>query len=252
MTVPELAVPAFIAGLLMFFAPCTFPLVPAFFGIIGGLTSKNLASDTKPLRARFRLLRRAFLFVFGFTSIFIFFGTAFGWGGHFLFPYRDILARVAGIFIILFGVTLLGVWRLPLFRAQTNLRIRIRGISNPEVNSFLVGSAFGVGWTPCVGPILGSILLVATTTGTAGSGAVLLGIFSLGLAIPFLLVALALGSAQKILGQLSRAARTIEIISGVALVALGYLVFANQFTRLIVWGYRIFGFLNYDRLLDYL
>lgn len=245
----ELTAPAFLAGVLMFLAPCTFPLVPAFLGAISGIHS-----DKRSLRARKELVLNGLLFVLGFTFIFILFGTAVGWGGQFLFPYRRILGPIAGAFIILFGFSLLGVFRAPIFLATTNLRLKIPGIPQERraVNSFLIGVAFGIGWTPCIGPILGSILLLATTAGSAMQGALLLAVFSLGLAIPFLFVAFAYATAGAAILKLSRAARMIEIISGAFLIFLGYLIFTHQFGLLIGWGYKIFKFINYERLLDYL
>ena len=243
----DFLVPAFLAGIFMFLAPCTFPLVPAFLGAISGITPEGLRDSGA---ARWRLVRNAALFVAGFSLVFIIFGTAVGWGGQFLFPYRRILERIAGVFIILFGLALLGAFPLPFCRAATNLRVRIPGVNSRSLQSFLLGAAFGTGWTPCVGPVLGSVLLLASTSGTAASGAALLAVFSVGLAIPFLLVAFAAGRAVKILDRLGRSARLIEIVSGGFLVALGLLVFFQRFAVLISLGYGLFDFIGYERLLE--
>lgn len=250
----NLIVPAFVSGILMFLAPCTFPLVPAYLGVISGVSSQALRNPNERAAARRTLAFNAALFILGFSAVFILFGTAAGWGGSFLFPYRHALERIAGVFIILFGLSLLGLLRVPLFRAPTNLRVSVPFIAQPRrsLNSFLVGAAFGVGWTPCVGPILGSVLLLATTAGTAATGALLLGIFSLGLAIPFLFVAFLTGIATNFLNRLSRAGHVLELVSGAFLIFLGYLVAVGKFASLIGVGYGLFHFIHYERLLNYL
>src|SRR3989344_8534412 len=125
-----LALPAFIAGILMFFAPCTFPLVPAFLGAISGIAPGGLSQKGIAISSRGKILFSALLFVFGFAAVFILFGTAAAWGGQFLFPYRRILTRIAGIFIILFGLSLLGLFRIPIFRGTKSLRAAIPGVSS--------------------------------------------------------------------------------------------------------------------------
>ena len=250
--ISELAFPAFLAGALMFFAPCTFPLIPAYLGLISGVSTQDLNSPEHKRRARYALALNASLFILGFSAIFILFGTAAGWGGQFLFPFRNELQYVAGAFIMLFGIHLLGLFRLPVFRTSGQLPIKIPGVPWRSANSFLVGAAFGIGWTPCVGPILGSVLLVATTSATALSGALLLGIFSLGLAIPFLFVAFLTGTATQLLNRLTKAGRILEMFGGAMLLMLGYLVFTQQFSELVGFGFRLFEFIGYENLLDHL
>lgn len=247
-----LFIPAFIAGILTFFAPCTFPLIPAYLGVISGVSPKNLSSAKTADRVS--LVRNALLFVLGFSSIFIVFGTAVAWGGQFLFPYRAWLERLAGLFIIVFGLSLVGVFHLPFFRAATNLRASVPGLRAPSraLNSLFVGAAFGTGWTPCVGPILGAVLTLAATTATLVRGAALLAVFSLGLAIPFLLVALAIGSATRYLPRVTKYLGAINVVGAAFLIGLGVLLLTNRVELLVQYGYRLFDFVNYDRIINHL
>ncbi|MBI2633849.1 MAG: sulfite exporter TauE/SafE family protein [Parcubacteria group bacterium] len=234
----SLIFPAFLAGLLTFLAPCTLPLVPAYLSFISGQTA-----------SRAKVVYNGLFFILGFSAIFILFGTLVGFLGQTLVPYRIILTKVAGIFVILFGLSLLGVFKIPVRAFRLPLPVLERG---KPINSFLIGAAFGFGWTPCVGPILGSILLLASTAATALKGALLLAIFSSGLAIPFLLVAFGFGSASRVIEKISPGLGVVEKIGGVFLILLGYLLFTNQMGLLIAWGYRIFNFINYDKLINYL
>ncbi len=248
----SLAIPAFIAGLLTFLAPCTLPLVPAYLGFISGVSLDELKDSGRALAARRKIFLNGLAFVVGFSVIFIVFGTLAGFAGAALVPYRIWLSRIGGVFVIIFGLFMLGLLKIPLLGREARLHIPAILIKGRPANSLALGAAFGFGWTPCVGPILGSILLLASTSATALSGALLLAVFSLGLAMPFLAIALGIGSASRYLERFSRFLNIISIIGGLFLIGLGLLLLTNNFSLLISYGYRLFRFINYERLLDYL
>ena len=247
----NLAFPAFIAGFLMFLAPCTLPLVPGYLGFISGVSLEHL--DVK--KARHKIFINGLLYVFGFSAVFISLGTVFAASGALFGGYRIWLARVGGKFIVFFGLYTLGFSHLRAFqflaRERTLPVIKYFSPGNP-VSSLVFGMTFALGWTPCVGPILGSILTLAATAGSIKGGAVLLALFSLGLAIPFLLIALFIGSAMRFVARYSSYLAFVSLVGGVFLVFLGLLIFTDN---LAVWtgiAYRLFQFINYDALINYL
>lgn len=272
----SLIVPAFIAGVLTFLAPCTLPLVPAYLGFISGVSAKDLADPQKAKSARLKIFLNGLFFVLGFSAVFIILGTAAGLFGQTFFQYRIWLSRIGGIFVILFGLFMLHPVRNPLRLWRGGSRLK-RFISNGvniikipvltreaqfkaptifknarAVNSFILGATFGFGWTPCVGPILGSILALAAASTTVGQGAFLLAIFSLGLALPFLAIAIGIGSASAYIEKLGKYLGVISTIGGLFLIFLGILIFTEKFALWISFFYRFFDFIDYGRLVDYL
>jgi len=248
----SLIIPAFIAGLLTFLAPCTLPLVPGYLGFISGVSVQDLQDPSKSKSARRKILLNGFLFIVGFSFIFVLLGSLSGLAGSALFRYRIWLSRIGGIFVILFGLFMIGVLRLPLLNVEKNIgKINALKPGNP-ISSLIFGATFALGWTPCVGPILGSILTLAASSATIGQGAFLLSVFSLGLAVPFLIVAFSIGSASSYISKLSKYLNVISIIGGLFLVFLGILLFTNKLGVWIAYFYQWFDFINYERLLDYL
>jgi len=246
------AISSFVAGLLTFLAPCTLPLVPAYIGFISGVDAKDLEDPEKAPKARRKIFLNGVFFIVGFSIIFIIFGTLAGLLGQVLVPFRIWLARIGGAFIIIFGLFMLGVFNLSFLQRDRRIKMpKWLEIGKPS-SSFIVGGAFAFGWTPCVGPILGSILLLSTTSGTALQGAIMLAIFSLGLSIPFLLVALAYSKATKYMGQITKYLKWVSYIGGVFLILLGGLLITDNFGLTIQYGYELLDFINYERLLDYL
>lgn len=245
-------VAAFVAGLLTFLAPCTLPLVPAYLGFISGVDQDELKNPKTAPRARRKIFLNGLAFIVGFSAVFIVFGVLAGFAGTALAPYRIWLARIGGVLVVLFGLFMLGVFKLPFF--QTDKRIPIPSwltLGRPS-SSLFIGGTFALGWTPCVGPILGSILLLAGTSGTALQGGVLLSVFSVGLAIPFLIIAVAFSKATLYIERLSRYLKAVSVIGGVFLILLGLLLATDNFGLTIQYGYEWLGFINYERLLDYL
>jgi cytochrome c-type biogenesis protein len=249
----ELIVPAFFAGVLTFLAPCTLPLVPGFLAFIGGVDVHGDAGFSGAVRRRIFL--NGLLYTIGFSIVFVLMGLLVGLGGARLIMYRDVLTKVGAVFVIFFGLYLLGASRLQILSWMQRERVfhpsSVLRPGNP-LSSFLFGATFAFGWTPCIGPILGSVLFLASSSSTIGQGGVLLGVFALGLALPFLLLAIAIGSATQMVRRLQRWLPMINRLGGLLLVVLGVLLLVDGFGWWNALIYDLFSFINYDRLLDHL
>lgn len=243
---------SFFAGLLTFLAPCTLPLVPAYLGFISGVDQDALKNPGTAKAARRKIFLNGLSFIIGFSLVFIAFGVLAGFAGTALAPYRIWLARIGGILVILFGLFMLGFFKMPFFQSDKRIPIPKWLTLGKPSSSLFIGGTFALGWTPCVGPILGSILLLAGTSGTALTGGLMLAVFSFGLAIPFLLIALAFSKAAVYIEKLSAYLKGVSILGGVFLILLGLLLVTDNFGLTIQYGYELFDFVNYDRLLDYL
>lgn len=253
----SLIIPSFIAGVLTFLAPCTLPLVPAYLGFISGTSAKDWNHPLHASKIRKRAFANGLLYTFGFSLVFIFLGVIFGAGGAFLVEFKEVLTKVGGVFIFFFGLYLVGLLeRIPFLQSLLSLERRLplpKAIkSGTGVGAFLLGATFALGWTPCVGPILASVLLLASTTATIWQGAVLLMVFSAGLALPFLLLALWIGHATQTIRRLSRILPFVSFVGGVLLLLLGILLMTDQLGIWLSWAYRLFSFLRYEGLLEYL
>ncbi len=239
-----LLIGSFTAGVLMFLAPCTLPIVPGYLAFIAavprGASGRGLKS---------KVFFNALAYVIGFSIVFILLGTFAASIGAALGPWRYYVAQAGGLLIILFGLTMLGIFRIPFLSREFHLRLpSFLTLGRPE-SSFLIGVLFALGWSPCIGPLLGSILFLASVSATAGQGALLLAIFSLGLAIPFLVLALALERSQQVVAGMSRASGVLSIIGGVILVVLGLLMLTNNMGLIVQWSV---GASWQDALLKYL
>lgn len=241
-----LAPAAFLAGLLMFLAPCTLPIVPGYLAFIAAVPSEASARER-----RRRVLVNALAFVIGFSFVFILLGTFAAAIGSFLGPWKDTLSRAAGAIIIIFGLTMLGVVRIPALSGDKRIAIpHFLTIGKPH-SSALIGALFALGWSPCIGPILGTILLFASTSATAGQGALLLAVFSLGLALPFIATALLLERAGALISRYSKFVSVLSIVGGVILVLLGILMLLGDMSLLVTWGFGAFDG-RYSSLLKYM
>lgn len=248
----SLIIPAFIAGILTFLAPCTLPLVPGYLGFISGVSASDLQDPSKAKIARRKIFLNGVLYVIGFSLVFIILGSLFGLGGATLVKYRIWLSRIGGIFVIFFGLFMMGILKLPFLNVEKHVgSVKALKPGNP-ISSLIFGATFAFGWTPCVGPILGSILTLAASLATIGQGAFLLAIFSLGLAVPFLIIAASISSASVYLAKVSKYLNAISFVGGIFLVFLGALLLTNSLASWISYFYQLFNFINYEGLLDYL
>jgi cytochrome c-type biogenesis protein len=224
---------AFSAGLFSFLSPCVLPLFPSYISFITGMSVSDLSADLTAA-ARRRVLVHAVAFVLGFSIVFVALGASFSAAGQFLLDYRDLIRRIGGALIIVFGLYIAGILKVGFFgRTQTwQLREKPAGY----VGSFAVGVTFAIGWTPCVGPILGAILSLAGTAETVQRGIGLLIAYSAGLGLPFLLSALALGPFLRLFKRYRPFIPIVERAAGVLLVVVGVLVFTNYYAILNSWA----------------
>ena len=209
---------AFSAGLVSFVSPCVLPLIPAYLSFLTGSSLQELREDSE--HARRRVVMHACMFALGFSSIFISAGLLAGSIGSALGHDRVVLARVGGVLIVLFGLNMIGVLRINMLFADK--RLRIATVRRSFAASFCIGIGFAAGWSPCIGPILASILLLASTQATADA-AILLTAYSLGLALPLLATAYGLSTALPLLARIRPALHAVEIVAGVVMI-LGGLV----------------------------
>ncbi|HJS20229.1 MAG TPA: cytochrome c biogenesis protein CcdA [Anaerolineales bacterium] len=222
---------AFLAGLASFLSPCVFALVPAYIGYLGGRAAGGEATQSN----RFITLTHGLAFVLGFSLVFISLGVASAAFGRMLFDLRFILAKVGGIVVIIFGLHMIGVFRIPFLEYDT----RVQQMPDRKwgyLSSLMMGIFFSAGWAPCVGPVLGAILTLALNGGSIATGVRLLSAYSMGLAIPFLIAAMGVGWVTITLRKYGRAMHYIEIGMGVVLVILGVMLFAGIFERIAQAG----------------
>ena len=219
---------AFVAGLVSFLSPCVLPLVPGYVSLISGVGVEELkVQEAGVLR---KVMLNSVAFIIGFSIVFVTLGALSTEVGQFAARYKSTLAQVAGVIVILFGLHLTGILRIKALYADKRLH-NLKGGSTAW-GSFLIGFAFAFGWTPCVGPILAVILGVAAAQDSVTKGILLLTIYSLGLAVPFLLTAFGIERFMKFYGGFRRYMHVIEVASGSLLIALGILLVLGRLTLL--------------------
>jgi cytochrome c-type biogenesis protein len=218
---------AFVAGLLSFLSPCVLPLVPSYVGFITGMTLPEISG-----RRRAALLH-ALLFVAGFSLVFVLLGASATALGRALNYYQVWLQRVGGVLIIIFGFLCLGVFKVGVLNQERRVQLDRKPVG--YLGSALVGVAFGAGWTPCIGPVLGAILGLAATTSDVTRGMQLLAVYSAGLALPFLIAAVAVESFLDWFQRFRRYLPWVMRLSGVILIVVGVLLATGEFTRLAGW-----------------
>ncbi|HEX8850666.1 MAG TPA: cytochrome c biogenesis protein CcdA [Gemmatimonadaceae bacterium] len=222
---------AFTAGVLSFLSPCVLPLVPSYVTFVTGLSLEDMS------RSRHVALVHSLLFVSGFTAIFVAMGAGATAIGVVLAIYRDWISRVGGMLLVLFGLVLLEVIRVPALARDRRIYLADKPVG--YLGSVLVGIAFGAGWTPCIGPVLGGILSLASASASMSRGVGLLFAYSAGLAIPFLLASLAIERFLELFAKMRRGLAWISRVSGVLLIIVGVLLAAGWFTMLATWLQRL-------------
>jgi cytochrome c-type biogenesis protein len=223
---------AFLAGLASFLSPCVFSLVPAYIGYLGG---RAAGGESTGNANRWVTFSHGLAFVVGFSVVFVLLGVATSAFGRVLLDLRFILTKVGGIIVVVFGLHMLGIFRIPFLEYDT----RVQQLPDPKLgylSSALLGVFFSAGWSPCVGPVLGAILTLAFNGGSISQGVSLLSAYSAGLAIPFLLAALGVGWVSYTLRKYSKLMRYVEIGMGVILVVVGIMLFSGRFELLAQFG----------------
>jgi len=217
---------AFLAGLASFLSPCVFSLVPAYIGYLGGRAAGGETTQSN----RLITFTHGLAFVLGFSFVFVLLGVASASLGRVLFDLREVLAKVGGIVVIIFGLHMIGVFRIKFLEYDT----RVQELPDQKwgyLSSALMGIFFSAGWAPCVGPVLGAILTLSLNGGSVSNGVTLLSAYSAGLAIPFLIAALGIGWVSVTLKKYGKLMHYVEIAMGVILVIIGFALFAGIYEK---------------------
>lgn len=227
---------AFVAGIASFISPCVLPLVPAYLSYMSGVSLADLRGAEGRRGGVGRVFLPSLAFVLGFSVVFVALGASASVLGQKLLGALPVLARIAGVLILVLGVHMTGLVRIPFLMYERRFQA---GQGAGVATSFVMGLAFAFGWTPCIGPILASILALAANADTIGKGVLLLAVYSAGLGIPFLLAGLFLNAFYGFFGRVQRHFHKIEVVCGVVLIAVGLLLVFDQFDRLAVFFSRV-------------
>ncbi len=234
---------AVLAGVLSFISPCVLPLVPPYLGYLAGVSLDELTGETDDRTVSRRVFTSALVFVLGFSTVFVLLGATASLLGQFIRSYLEYFGYIAGVAIIIMGLHFLGVFRIGLLYREARVQVD-RKPAGP-LGAYLIGLAFGFGWTPCVGPILAAILFVAGSEDTVGQGALLLTAYALGLGIPFLLAALFAGPFLNFMKRFRRHMGTVEKAMGGVLVLTGVMFLTGQMAVLSYWLLETFPMFQY-------
>jgi cytochrome c-type biogenesis protein len=218
---------AFVAGLLSFLSPCVLPLIPSYITYITGLSFADLQAEHPSHKVRQQTIIHSLLFIAGFTCVFVLLGASASFLGDFLQEHKTAIRRVGGILIIIFGIHVSGLFDIGMLLGEKKLTLHRKPAG--YLGSFIVGVVFAAGWTPCIGPILATILAVAATE---GRGVWLLLTYSMGLAIPFFLASLALHQFLVFFRRFKKHIRLFEIFTGILMVIVGVLIFTNSLVKI--------------------
>jgi cytochrome c-type biogenesis protein len=238
---PTVEVPtAFLAGLLSFLSPCVLPLIPGYLSFISGVTIDELSDATRRGAQTRRLIINTIFFVLGFSLVFVVLGIGASSIGRWLQTHLQLFNRVAGVVVFLFGLHVAGVFRISALNYEKRFHLEGTGKQKGIWGALVIGVAFAFGWTPCIGPILGSILTLAAQQTSVWQGVWLLIVYSAGLGIPFILTAILFNYLIGAFGFIKRHFRAVEIISGGLLMAVGILIFFNLLTRISTFILNLF------------
>jgi cytochrome c-type biogenesis protein len=215
---------ALLAGLLSFFSPCVLPLIPAYFTFITGYSLEELTAGSTEIRKK--VILSTLFFVLGFSFVFILLGASASFLGGVIYKYRDAIRIVGGLLIVILGIHLTGLF--PIRSLYFEKRIQLKKKPLHLIGTFIVGMAFGAGWSPCIGPLLGSILIVAGSQETVRQGVVLLGIYSVGLALPFMIMSFFINFLLVFIQRASRVLKYVNTAAGVLLILVGLALLFNK------------------------
>ncbi len=216
---------AFLGGILSFLSPCVLPLIPSYVSYITGISFEDFKSGNKSLIRKLTIVNSS-AFVIGFSTVFVLLGISSSYVGKFFAVYYDHIRIIGGIIIIFFGLYIMGLLKIRFLSSEH--RIHLKSKPRGYTGSFIVGLTFGAGWTPCIGPILGSILLIASTSGSAMQGFNFLLVYSLGLAIPFMVTSLAINTFLSYFTTIQRYMKLIMILSGLLLISFGVILLTDK------------------------
>lgn len=234
---------AFFAGVLSFLSPCVLPLLPGYISFISGESIESLTKGESSA-PRLKALLGAVFFGLGFTLVFVMLGASATSVGQLLNEYKGVLAKIAGIVVIILGLHMLGVFKIQKLLNQKKWNYKKRNKGPFYIEAFLLGVAFVFGWTPCIGPILGGILAMASQEATVSQGMLMLFIYSLGLWIPFLISAIALGFVIEKTRKAGKTMVIVEKVAGVLLIIIGLLMLTDLLTVIVTYLTRWFPFLT--------
>lgn len=222
---------ALLAGVLSFLSPCVLPIVPPYLAYMGGISMGEMRGGGATARAR--VIWPAIFFVLGLSTVFLFLGFTASFLGRFFLENQIWLARASGAVVIVLGLHFLGVFRIPILDREARLEAGDRGGS--AMGAYVLGLAFAFGWTPCIGPQLGAILSIAATEASLARGTTLLGVYALGLGLPFLLAALFIERAMGVMTRLKRHMKMIERAMGALLIVVGVALMTGAFSAFAFW-----------------
>jgi cytochrome c-type biogenesis protein len=228
---------AFGSGLLSFFAPCVLPLVPSYLIFISGASMDHYGKSGSPKFNKIVFVH-SIVFVLGFSLVFVLLGASSSLVGHFLSTYQSYIMKIGGMLLIVMGLFSLNIIRIPLLNQEKVIHLKEKPLG--FFGSFMVGVTFSLGWTPCIGPALSSILIIASTEENVGRGMYLLSMYSLGLGLPFIVSALLF---NRLLGFLKRYGYVVKYttkIMGILLIVLGLLLVTSYFNRVVQWAEQLF------------
>jgi cytochrome c-type biogenesis protein len=223
---------ALLAGLLSFLSPCILPLIPAYFTFITGLSLEELTSGDAKIRKR--VVISTISYVLGFSFVFILMGATASFLGNVLFKYRDIVRIMGGVFIVVLGIHLTGAVRIKLLDVEKRIHPEHKPLH--ALGTFVVGMAFGAGWSPCIGPMLGSILILAGNQETIREGMLLLGVYAAGLAVPFIGISFFIHYFLNVIRKAKNALHYVHMLAGVLLIVVGLLLIVDKLNLLNVSG----------------
>lgn len=215
---------AFLAGLLSFFSPCVLPLIPAYFTFITGYSLEELTEGNIAIRKK--VILSTISFVLGFSVVFILMGGSASYLGGLIFKHKDLIRIIGGVLIIILGIHLTGAFRIRSLEFEKRIQIQKKPIH--FLGTFVIGMAFGAGWSPCIGPLLGSILIVAGSQETIGQGMVLLGVYSAGLALPFVIISVFINFLLVFMKRATRVLKYVNVVAGILLILVGLVLVTNK------------------------